>query len=40
MARTAGACSAVDSGVPASEDGDEQTDEYPAGERETAGAPR
>jgi ABC-type multidrug transport system ATPase subunit len=27
-------------GVPATEDGDEQTDEYPAGERETAGAPR
>jgi len=27
-------------GVPASEDGDQQTDEYPAGERETAGAPR
>jgi ABC-2 type transport system ATP-binding protein len=27
-------------GVPASEDGDQQTDEYPAGERETAGAAR
>ena len=27
-------------GAPASEDGDEQTDEYATGERETAGAPR